>query len=77
MRYSDGPRGNKPHLLKAQLTRDFNSLLNHYHIADLFPEKTQSKDYKRLVKRAYDFMQKEINYIESQPGTTKKATGNW
>lgn len=77
LRYSDGPRGNKPHLLKAQLTRDFNSLLNHYHIADLFPEKTQSKDYKRLVSRAYDFMQKEINHIESQPGATKRATGNW
>lgn len=63
--------------IKKQLSTDFKNLLNKYEIADLFPEKTQSRDYKRLVKRAYDFMQKEIDHIESQPNATKKATGSW
>lgn len=36
-----------------------------HNISDLFPEKTQSKDYKRLVKRAADFIQKEIKYVAS------------
>ena len=67
----------EPHLLRRQLMHDFNNLLVKYEIADLFPEKTQSKDYKRLVKRAYDFIQKEMSHIESQPGTTKRASGNW
>lgn len=34
-----------------------------HNISDLFPEKTQSKDYKRLMKRAADFIQKEIKYM--------------
>ena len=65
------------HLLRRQLMHDFNNLLLKYEIADLFPERTASKDYKRLVKRAYDFIQKEMSHIESQPDTTKRATGNW
>jgi hypothetical protein len=67
----------EPHLLRRQLMHDFNNLLVKYEIADLFPERTASKDYKRLVKRAYDFIQKEMTHIESQPDTTKRATGNW
>lgn len=63
--------------IKKQLSTDFKNLLNKYEIADLFPEKTQSRDYKRLIKRAYDFMQKEIDQIESQPTTTNRATGSW
>ena len=66
-----------PHLLKKQLMQDFKRLLNKFNIAYLFPEKTESKDYKRLLKRGYDFIQKEMSHIESQPETTKKATGNW
>jgi hypothetical protein len=70
----------EPHLLKAQATRDFNNLLVKYEIADLFPEKTRSPAYQRLVKRAYDFMQKEMAHIESElekQGTPKKATGSF
>lgn len=70
----------EPQLIKRQLSRDFSNLLTKYEIADLFPEKTASKDYKRLVKRAYDFMQKEISHIESaleKTGTPKTATGSW
>ena len=66
--------------IKQQLSTDFKNLLNKYEIADIFPEKTQSSDYKRLVKRAYDFMQKEMAHVESElvkQGTPKKATGSF
>lgn len=66
--------------IKPQLTTDFKNLLNKYEIADIFPEKTQSPDYKRLVKRAYDFMQKEMAYVESElakQGAPKVATGSF
>lgn len=63
--------------IKRQLSHDLSGIFAKYNIAELFPEKTQSADYKRLVKRAYDFMQKEINHIESQPETTQRATGGW
>jgi hypothetical protein len=66
--------------IKKQLSTDFKNLLNKYEIADIFPEKTQSPDYKRLVKRAYDFMQKEMAHVESElakNGTPKKATGSF
>jgi hypothetical protein len=66
--------------IKAQLSRDFNHLLVKYEISDIFPERTQSPDYKRLVKRAYDFMQKEMDHVESElakNGTPKKATGSF
>lgn len=36
-----------------------------YKITDLFPEKTQSRDYKRLIKRAVDFINKEVSYRKS------------
>ena len=32
----------------------------HYEIEDYFPDKQRSKDYKRLVKRGVDFVDKEI-----------------
>ena len=63
--------------IKKQLSIDFKNLLVKFEIADLFPEKTQSKDYQRLVKRAYEFMQKEIDHTESLSNTTNKATGSW
>ncbi len=69
-----------PEQIKKQLSTDFKNLLNKYEIADLFPEKTQSSDYKRLYKRAYDFMQKEMNHTESElakQGVNKHATGEW
>ena len=40
-------------------------LLSAYDISTLFPEREKSKDYKRLIKRAVDFIQKEIKYISS------------
>lgn len=64
------------HSIKQQLTTDFKNLLVKYEIADLFPEGTQSSDYKRLVKRAYDFMQKEMAHVEAT-SADKSATGSW
>lgn len=37
-----------------------------HNIAHLFPEKEQSRDYKRLMKRAADFIDKELTHIQSQ-----------
>jgi phage terminase Nu1 subunit (DNA packaging protein) len=42
---------------------DLTHLLLKYEIADLFPERTQSPDYKRLIKRAVDFIDKEIAHL--------------
>lgn len=67
----------EPHLLRRQLMHDFKNLLVKYEIAQLFPERTASPDFKRLVKRAYDFIQKEMDAYEAQPGNEKRATGNW
>jgi hypothetical protein len=39
-------------------------------ISNLFPEKEKSKDYKRLMKRAVDFLEREIKYQENLTGKT-------
>lgn len=38
--------------------------LDHYLIADFFPHKQNSKEYKRFMKRAADFVQKEKQHQE-------------
>ena len=65
----------QPGEIKRQVSIDFINLLSKYEIAELFPEKTKSADYKRLVKRGYDTIQKEMKYVELQTG--KIATGSW
>ena len=40
--------------------------MNVYKISKLFPEKEKSSDYKRLMKRAADFIKKEINYLSKE-----------
>lgn len=52
-----------PDQLNDQLVKTLNNLFTQYEIADLFPEKYKSKDYKRLVNRAYDFMKKELDHL--------------
>jgi hypothetical protein len=47
------------------IMRKLDEYMNHYHISELFPEKEQSKDYKRLMKRAADFIQKELAHLTS------------
>jgi hypothetical protein len=40
----------------------FKKALQFYRILELFPEKEKSRDYKRLIKRGIDFIQKELSY---------------
>ncbi len=56
----------EPEQGKALMDRSFQKLLASHNLTRLFPEKAQSKDYKRLVKRGVDFMNKEFEYIKSQ-----------
>jgi len=47
---------------KPYIMDEFSKLMNHYSISELFPERDQSKDYKRLIKRGVDFIDKEVAY---------------
>jgi len=51
--------------VRPKILNDLNHLFVKYEIADLFPEKSQSKDYKRLMKRAADFIDKEIQHTSN------------
>lgn len=50
---------------KSKIMHDLGFLFIKYDIADLFPEKTKSKDYQRLIKRAVDFINKELSHQQS------------
>lgn len=45
---------------KSYIMNEFSKLMKYFSISELFPEKDQSKDYKRLIKRGVDFIDKEI-----------------
>ena len=47
------------------IMKEFKNILRHFQISDLFPEETESKDYKRLIKRGMDFINKELAYVQS------------
>lgn len=56
--------------MDAEQTKKFvmqklKEFLQRYHFSDVFPEKTESKDYKRILKRAMDFIEKETAHIKS------------
>lgn len=51
---------------KSSIENGLAKALQDHRIEELFPEKTKSKDYKRLVKRAYDFIQKELAHVQKQ-----------
>lgn len=53
-------------LNKEEILNYFYSLLEKKKISMLFPEKTASKQYRRLVKRGVDFINKEIGYLEKK-----------
>lgn len=48
------------------------NLFTTYKIADIYPEKTASPDYKRLFKRAADFAEKEIAHVKQGMGIADK-----
>ena len=52
--------------VRPKILNDLKHLLVKYEIADLFPEKEQSRDYKRLMKRAVDFIDKELLHVQSK-----------
>lgn len=39
---------------------------DRHRIAELFPERTESRDYRRLMRRAVEFIDKEIKHQKSQ-----------
>lgn len=57
-----------PEKIGPAIMQTFRQALEHYQIADLFPQKEKSKDYKQLIKRGMDFIQKEIQHQESITG---------
>lgn len=66
----------EPNAIKPRITKAINELLVKYRIAELFPERAASKDYKRIRSRIAAYAQEEMNDIESkQPAKT--AQGNW
>lgn len=57
----------RPENLRDAVLKTIPKLFDVKHIADLFPEKEKSRDYKRLMKRAADFVEKEVAYHKSLP----------
>jgi len=49
----------------ALIEKWLSKYMEHFNISHLFPEKEKSKDYKRLLKRAMDFIEKELNHAKS------------
>ena len=54
-----------PDTAKNSIFSKFKAQLEIRRIADLFPEKEKSRDYKRLLKRGIDFIEKELRYVQS------------
>ena len=65
----------EPNQIKGKIQQYINRLLEEYKIAELFPEKTASKDYKRILSRIIAFAQAEMQ--DAEAATKKTAQGNW
>jgi hypothetical protein len=66
----------QPDKIKFNIKALLNQMFMKYSIAEIFPERTESRDYKRLVKRAMDMLHKEMTHYENTKDVPK-ATGNW
>lgn len=69
-----------PAQIKPAIMKKFREELEKGYISQLFPEKEQSAQYKRLIKRAMDFISKEVSYNERlshKSGSNKVATGSY
>jgi hypothetical protein len=51
-----------PSKIEPLLSKYLKQSMANHRISDLFPDKDNSKDYKRLMKRAADFIQKELKH---------------
>ena len=54
-----------PAAFRTKMTAYLNRAFEVKHIADLYPEKTASPHYKRLLQRAWDFINKELAHVKS------------
>jgi len=54
-----------PEMVQPSIMRDLKRAFEAFRITDLFPEKEKSRDYKRLIKRAMDFIDKELKHVQS------------
>jgi hypothetical protein len=52
-----------PIKVRPAVMKSLKHLLLQYEISQIFPEGTESPDYKRLIKRAVDFIDKEIAHL--------------
>lgn len=50
--------------IRSQALDLLNRSLAHRRIAELFPERTESRDFRRLMSRAADYIDKEIAHIQ-------------
>jgi len=55
-----------PENVKSRLESDLKNAMLVNRISELFPEKEKSKHYKRLMKRAADFIHKELEHNREQ-----------
>lgn len=55
-----------PDRMKAYVMDAFEKKLDYHNISTLFPDKEKSKDYRRLVNRGKDFIQKEMSHRETE-----------
>jgi len=55
----------EPNRVRPAIMSSLQKHLEARKISSLFPEKEKSKDYKRLMKRAMDFIEKELKYVQS------------
>jgi hypothetical protein len=51
----------EPDQVRPRAMRELDKLLKTYDISDLFPEKTKSKSYQRLIKRSLAFIDNELS----------------
>jgi hypothetical protein len=49
-----------------KIMQDFEDILVRENILQIFPEKTNSADYKRLIKRASEYVRLEIDYARKK-----------
>ena len=55
----------EPDQVRPKIMKDLKTLLDQNRISELFPEKEKSPQYKRLLKRAVDFINKELAHVQS------------
>lgn len=55
-----------PEQMKDELIKIMNRSMAHKRIAELFPERTQSRDFRRLLSRAVGFIDQEIQHFQNR-----------